>query len=757
LPETAYTQQSEICGFVFDSVSHESLIGVYVIKSDSKQRITDKNGYFCIEVTGLENVELIFSYVGYCKKIIRFSRYSENVLKIFLSPGNSIGEVVITANMRKSGMIEMPVRHILKLPTLTGEPDLLKALQLMPGVQMGDEGSSGIYVRGGSPDQNLYLMDDVSLYYINHMGGFMSVFDMNCIKKVTLYKSDFPARFGGRLSSVLDVRLKDGSSDKKSYEFMIGTMATKFFSEGPLKKGKITYMISLRRSNLDLFMRPITALRSGGKEKTAYTFYDLNTKITWNPDDNNKITGLIYSGRDKLSFVEKSGGDLAATTSDKYAISWGNFIGSLNWNHLFINGKMIETRFGYTNFFYHVKNNYVYKSPFEHLEEHDLFASGIRDFSLQSSLNLNVNETGLNIGAGSVLHTFMPNFQKSKTTGSDYNNSNHFGLPIFQPEIFIFAEDNWSVGQNLSFSTGFYFMSWPGIKKSTIDPRLSIKYRIANSFSMQLSYSIMHQYMHLLSTNGSGIPSDLWVPSTLSIHPERADQVGIGFIYNYKGFEISLDMYYKMMKNLIMYKANSSILNVENWEQAIESNGNGTIKGIEFLIQKKYGKSTGWIGYTLSRNDRQFKNINKGFSFPYKYDRRHEFKLSFNQDLNKHISFSGLWVFSTGNAITLASKRYPAIDFDNSGFQYLNFKMADAHYYSGVNNYRTASYHRLDIGFNFRKEKARYTRTFYVGVYNLYNRKNPYYYFYNTKNGQTHLYSYTLFPLIPSISYRIGF
>lgn len=754
--ETAIAQQSGICGFVLDSVSHEPLIGAYVIESDSKQCITDKNGYFCIEVSDLEKARLVFSYVGFKKREIRFSRQSVNVLKVFLAPDNSIDEVIITANSRKSGMIEIPVHQILKLPTLTGEPDLLKALQLMPGVQMGDEGSSGIYVRGGSPDQNLYLMDDVPLYYINHMGGFMSVFDVNCIKKATLYKSDFPARYGGRLSAVLDVRLKDGSSDKKSYEFMIGTMATKFFSEGPLKK-KITYMISVRRSNIDLFMKPFTSLRSGGKEKTAYTFYDLNTKITWNPDDINKITGLIYSGRDKLSFAEKLGGDFSARSSDKYAISWGNFIGSFNWNHILNNGAMMETRIGYTNFFYHVKNDYVYNSQFDHFEEHDLFASGIGDFSLQSSVNLNVNKMSLNLGAGSVLHTFMPNYQKSKTESSDYNNSNHFGQPIFQPEIFIFAEDNWTISQKISFSTGFYFMTWPVIKKSTIDPRLSIKYKVTHSFLVQLSYSIMHQYMHLLSANGSGIPSDLWMPSTPSILPERADQIGIGFIYNYKGFEISMDMYYKVLKNLIMYKANSNLLNTVNWKQTIENSGKGTIKGMEFLIQKKYGKTTGWIGYTLSKNDRQFDNINQGFAFPYKYDRRHDFKLSLNQDLNKRISFSALWVFTTGNAITLATKHYPAIDFDNAGIQYLNFTMTDAHYYSGINNYRTASYHRLDIGFNFRKEKARYTRVFYVGVYNLYNRKNPYYYFYNTKKGQTQLYSYTLFPIIPSISYRINF
>jgi len=755
-------QKYNICGFVFDSITNEPLIGASLYDNYYNGCITDKNGFFCLQINYYKNVELNITFIGYKKKDIKFISLNDTLINVFLSPGIGINEVEVKGyykNRRELGTLNIPVKQLKNLPTITGEPDLLKAFQLMPGVQMGDEGSSGLYVRGGNPDQNLYLIDDVPLYYINHLGGFISVFDINTLKKATLYKGDFPARYGGRLSSVLDIRLKDGNSKEYNNEFMLGTLATKIFSEGPIIKDKTTYMISIRRCNIDLFMKPITLFNSGGNEKYAYTFNDINTKIVHNINQKNKLTGLLYVGRDKLLYIEKHNANLQGSSDylSEDKIKWGNHVGSIKWNHLINNNIFLETRLGYTSFFYKVENNLNITSRDEHFESNDIFNSGIRDFTLQNDIKFIGKKYKLLAGFGGTLHEFNPSLKKYKIEESNYSESKSYINTTLENELITYFDSEWKLNKKISVFPGLFMMLWPNKDYLSLDPRLSIHYEITPDFLFKSSYSLTHQYVHLLTTNDSGIPSDLWVPSTSQLKPESAQQYSVGVIINYNGLEITFDSYFKILRNLIMYKPGTNIFYTTKWENSVETSGIGKVKGIELLIQKKYGKNTGWIAYSLSKNDRKFENINKGNYFPYKYDHRHEIKIFLNCSLSKNIAFSLTWLYTTGNAITLATKKYPAVDFDNYGEDYDEFTLYDAHYYNGINNYRTDSYHRLDIGFNFNKEKTNYQKTLYIGIYNIYNRKNPYYYFFKTKNKKTNLYKFSLFPIIPSISYSIKF
>jgi hypothetical protein len=528
---------------------------------------------------------------------------------------------------------------------------------------------------------------------------------------------------------------------------------------GPLVKNKMTYMVSYRRSNTDLFMRPLTSAKSGGNKITSYGFYDLNAKITWKLADKDKVSVLLYTGRDKLLFLEKyaEGGQNQGHSNDRYVIKWGNIVGSLNWNHLLNDHTFLESKVGYTRFQYEVENKYDYSSQEENFNTHNLFTSGIHDFSATSTLSIIGKSIQMVTGAGSIVHLYNPNAQKNSIQSPDYSQANSFNDHSIQPEFKAFCEVDCFTNRKLTVSTGVHSILWPSIHHQTIDPRLSLKYSLSGRFVFRTSFSLMHQYVHLLTTNGSGIPSDLWVPSTKKLSPERADQIALGFEYAGAIFGISADLYYKAMKNLIMYKPGSSLNNTRDWEQAIENQGKGNAKGIELLIQKKAGNIQGWIGYTLSKNTRKFSQVNHGESFPFKYDRRHEFKVVLDEKLTEHISISADWVFATGSTITLPAKKYATIDFDTFGQNYLNQVLLEAHYYNGVNSYRTIPYHRLDVAVTFSKTREKYNRELSIGIYNVYNRKNPYYYFFDQKNGKTKLYSYTLFPIIPSINCRLMF
>jgi hypothetical protein len=752
MPEIGQGQQ--VCGVVLDEKSREPLIGATIYQpSNAKGTFTDNHGFFCLTTTPTDSFQLQISFIGYeTKKVFKSNKNADSLMIVLLTPGISMEEidvVVKSKTNRSTGIYDIPMDIMKKMPGLTGDPDLLKNLQMMPGVKMGDEGSSVFYVRGGTPDQNLTLIDDVPLYYVNHIGGFLSVFDMNTIKKATLYKGYYPANFGGRLSSVLDIRLKDGDVNKTHKEIMIGTLASKFFIEGPMFNKKFSGMFSARRCNLDLFMLPITAMNSNGKDITSYTFYDLTGKVTWTKNARNKFSFMTYAGRDKLYFKQKD--DVSYSSSLKN--TWGNIAGSITWNHFSVSNWMISSGLNFTKFYRVFDYNEVIYSDNEDYKSKGEFSSKIGDLTLFSNMKRSFDNFDIKMGVESTYHKFTPSAIQSSEESNVQNGDTLYLNRLNVLELRSYIETDWDVTKHLSVSAGIFSMYWHQINQISFDPRISVSYSLPGQAFIKTSYAINHQFIHLLSNNSGGLPVDLWIPSSSSVKPESAEQFSVAFSKQVKTISFSIEAYTKKMDNLIYYKPGYSVFNTLKWDDAIEKQGQGFSKGIELLAQKLTGRNTGWIGYTLSKDTRKFENINQGNTFPFKYGRLHEINIVYAFDISDKISMSANWIFASGNFVTLAKQKFPAFELGWNNENYFIPEFREAHYYGSVNNFQTAAYHRLDVGFNFKKQLKKGERNIYVGVYNLYNRQNPYYYYFKTSNGNRNLYQYSLFPIIPSFSY----
>ncbi len=744
----------KVCGIVVDAESKEPLIGASVYFLLSKNGVsTDDNGFFCLTSIKTENEKVQVSYIGYKTSEIEISNQStDSLIIISLRPGISIDEVTVAGRLpinKSNGIIEIPISLIRKLPNLVGEPDLMKSFQLMPGVKMGDEGSSVFYVRGGTPDQNLTLLDDVPLYYVNHLGGFLSVFDISTIKKATLYKGYFPPHFGGRLSSVLDIRLKDGNVKNSKKEFMLGTLASKFFIEGPIIENKLSGMFSFRRCNLDLLMRPLTAMNSNGKDISSYTFFDLTSKATYSVNPRNKFSMMLYAGRDKLYFKEKDNASYLSILNN----NWGNVAGSVKWTHFSKGYRVFVTGVNFSKFFRVFANKETIYSEKENYTSKGSFISKIGDVTFFSQTNKAFHNFNIKTGIEVTLHKFTPTAIKSIEEGTNLYSDTLFLNNLNVAELKGYIGTNWDITDRLNISSGFFAMYWGKINFASIDPRISVNFSLPKSFFLKASYSMNHQYIHLLSNNSGGLPVDLWIPSSETIQPEKSEQIAMAFSKQVKTIDFSVEVYLKKMDNLIYYKPGFNLFNTLNWDDAIEKQGEGFSKGVELLIQKDQGKNTGWFGYTLSKDTRSFENINSGKIFPFKYGRLHEINLVFARELSKNISLSATWVFASGNFVTLAKQSFPAIDFNYRNNNYLETTLVDAHYYGNSNNFKTANYHRLDIGLNFKKQLKKSERNIYVGVYNLYNKRNPYYYYFKTTESKRNMYQFSMFPIIPSVSF----
>ena len=748
---TVLAQTPQVCGYVLDNSTLEPLIGASVVVS-GKGVATDKNGFFSLDVKTNKVVQLQCSYVGYKAKTIDLKHIGGEPINICLEPGLSIENITVKALVNKrADVVKVPMSTIKSIPNITGEPDLLKALHAMPGIQMGREGTSDLYVRGGEKDENLYLLDDVPLYYVNHIGGFMSVFDANIIKDVTVYKGVVPARYGGRLSSAIDVRLKDGNAYQRNGEFVMGTLASKIYLEGPLKKNslKTKYLVSLRRCNLDLLMRPWTWLTSNGNDMDGYSFYDGTIKLTHTYNPKNKVTALVYFGRDKLFFNQKvsDSEDSGPKSKSKQKTNWGNRVLSVKWNHLIGSNMFNELRFSMNRFFNVNKNTVKYGG----FDEKTVFRSSINDYSVQNLVKIINSNNKLYLGTGITMHHFKPTVSETATSGiEDYKDD--FKVHTWASELFAFSDFEWNISSRFSFEPSLLFTYWAYANTCSVDPKVSLNYLLSSELRFNLGASLNHQYVHLLSSTTSGTPTELWIPGSDDLPAKTAKQLSAGFVYEKEKYLFSVEGYLKRWNGLITYNPSLSIKEVANWDQMVEPGGKGEMQGVEVFVSKKTGKINGSISYTLSKNMRSFETINNGSYFPFKYDRRHELNVlaNINFSNNKKISFN--WVFNSGSPVTVPEQWYPAIDnFDNK------VSFTEAHYYGTLNNYRAEPYHRLDIGYSRTKKVGKTERTLYLGIYNVYNNLNPFYLYLEEKDNKMKLYKYTLFPMIPSISYSVKF
>ncbi len=771
LPLFCFSQETiTISGYIEEKETGEKLIGatIYDLKSQ-KGTITNDYGFFSLTIPK-DSIHLKVSYIGFKPQFYLGSPKSDITFN-FKMESIMLDEVEILSDKDEQvhlktemSTIDLSMQKVKTLPALLGENDIMKTIQLLPGVQSGSEGTSGIYVRGGGPDQNLILLDGVPVYNASHLFGFFSVFNADAINSTKLVKGGFPARYGGRLSSVIDIKMKEGNMKEFHGEGSIGLISSKLTLEGPIIKDKTSFLISARRTYLDILAQPIIRANSNGNSG-GYYFYDVNAKINHKFSEKDRLYISHYMGKDRAYLNNTdtwTENNVNYTDNTEAQLTWGNIISAIRWNHMVSNKIFMNTTLRYSryNFLIGADNSTTRIENGNEFNEAFSFAynSGIEDWSGKLDFDWMPNPNHLvKFGIGDIYHTFTPGvnqFSMTSTGSSALDTS--FGSQLhFAHELFSYIEDEFKLGNKLKGNIGLHVSGFLVGNSNYISyqPRFSGRYLLNESSSLKFSYAAMTQFLHLLTNTGIGMPTDLWLPATEQIAPQFSDQWAIGYATTIKNkFEISVEGYYKTMDNLIEYKDGASFFNTElDWQQKVEV-GRGWSYGGELLIEKKVGKTTGWIGYTLSWTNRQFENLNFGEVFPYRYDRRHDIGIAVTHEINDNINMGFVWVYGTGNAVTLGLERYRSV-FDTQ-FQW----GGEIEHIEQRNNYRMPAYHRLDISINFKKQKEWGERTFSVGVYNIYNRQNPFYLeFGYDENNNRQLYQYSLFPMIPSINYAFKF
>ncbi len=653
-----------------------------------------------------------------------------------------------------------------------GEADVIKTIQLMPGVQSGTEGTSGIYVRGGGPDQNLFLLDGVPIYNANHLFGFFSVFNPDAISNITLTKGGFPAHYGGRLSSVVDIRLKEGNMKEFHGAGSVGLIASKLTLEGPIIKDKTSFIVSARRTYLDILARPIIRAinkQSGVEGLTGYYFYDLNAKINHKFSDRDRIYLSMYHGRDRLFITEEEqwiDNDTSYRRKSESGLYWGNFTSALRWNHLYGNKLFSNVSLIYSNYKFNTFDDTqtLVNGKYDIGYAYNYF-SGIEDYGAIIDFDYRPAPAhAIRFGGKYLYHTFSPGIETLEST-DDTLNLQFNSDPVYAHEYYFYGEDNFQLGSRIRANIGLHYSGFFVRDKfyHSLQPRFTGRFLITPELSFKAAFSRMDQYIHLLTNATIGLPTDIWVPATDRTRPQSSYQYASGLAYNLKdSWYFTLEGYYKTMNNLIDYSEGSSFFEYGvEWEDKIEREGKGRSYGLEFLARKDVGKLRGWVGYTLSKAEVQFANLNNGEVYPYTYDRRHDVSIVLMYRVSDRTDISATWVYGTGKARTLAVSRY-APDNYNFGqgeyYPYSYYYNSEIEYFKGKNAYREPAYHRLDIGINRHQEKKWGTQTWSFGLYNAYNRQNPFYLFFGYDNyGNRALKQMSIFMMIPSISYSFEF
>ena len=762
-----------LSGFVREKGTLETLPGASVyIPALQYGTVSNNYGFYSLTVPAGE-YEVEYSFVGF-QKVSEKLRLNQSLKHdVFTQQAEMLQEVILSSNKKlpvsldtRMSTVDIPMASLKRVPGLGGEKDIFKVLQMYPGVQRGVEGTSGFYVRGGTADQNMVILDDAPVYNASHAFGFFSIFNGDAIKSAELIKGGFPARYGGRLSSVLVMNMKDGNKEQLSGEVGIGLISSRFTIEGPVQKGKSSFLISGRRTYGDLLVQPF--LEKG--IHSGYYFYDLNGKINTEINKNNRLYLSAYLGRDKL-YDNSNEADYKSRNN----FGWGNQTVTARWNHVFS-----SKTFGNASLIY---SNYRLKSSYKYMFGNEEFSSGyisqIRDIGFKYDLDCHIsNRHTLRAGVRTVTHHFNPSVVKNTGTQAYENASSGESLNSWENNAY--AEDTWRLLNQVSLNAGVRVSSFNTQRTAytNAEPRISTRVLLNSTLAVKASYSQMNQYLNLLSNTNIGLPTDLWVPSTKNIAPQHSEQLALGFAkdVNEEKFAITIEGYYKKMRNLISYREGASFINIDigetavapkasAWEENITS-GKGKSYGAELFFEKKKGRLTGWAGYTLSWTTFQFNEINGGEPFRPQHDRRHNFNVTGLYDISNHIKFSFNWSYLSGSPITIMRSNYnvnpsgPLGGFiASSGFS-LGIDMAE---YSGKGAYLTDAYHRLDVGIQFIKQKKHGTRTWDLSVYNAYAKFNPFYYGYEqtfSEDGatvDTRLKKYSYAPFIPSVTYSYKF
>ncbi len=787
LPQLILAQEkATLSGYVVDASNGENIIGVKVYVPELKMGVLTNNyGFFSIQLPVGEHV-IEFRATGLATISKSINLQENKIINIEMGAEvQQIDEVKVSAkksenvNSAQTGQMDLTIGEIKKLPAFMGEVDLVKIIQLLPGVSSASEGGQGFYVRGGGPDQNLVLLDEATVYNASHLFGFFSVFNADAVKNVNLIKGGMPANFGGRMSSVLEVNMKEGNNKRFGISGGLGVISSRVTIEGPIVKNKGSYIISARRTYIDALMKAFIK-KSSPFAGSSYYFYDLNFKANYKlgPKDHIYLSG--YYGKDEFSYGNKK---------DDFTVKmpWGNGVGSLRWNHLFNSKLFLNVSATFSDYqfsFGSEQDEFIFK-----------LSSGIRDYG--GKFDFSYYPSGrhkVKFGAQYTYHTFTPTSVSAKQDTITFDTG--MGQKLYGHETGVYILDEFDLTENIRINGGLRYSTYTHVGPFTrflkgdistpdssvsygkgdiikfyqgLEPRISARFSLRNRNSIKVGYSYNYQYVHLASLSAVSLPTDIWYPTTDVAKPQVGWQASLGYFQNFKEdlYETSVEVYYKGMKNLIEFKEGSLPTdNINDNTDNLLTFGRGWSYGIEFFFKKTKGKFTGWIGYTWAKTLRQFEDLNEGDEFPAKYDRRHDLSAVGAYDLNKRWSFGAAFIYATGNTLTLPTSWYL------SG-QDLLFN------YGARNSTRMPDYHRLDISVTLHdkefkekldpatgemvQQKKRFRSNWVLSVYNVYNRANPYFLYVDSDGDffkgdfEIKVKQVTLFPIIPSITWNFSF
>ncbi|HET6722990.1 MAG TPA: TonB-dependent receptor [Chitinophagaceae bacterium] len=759
-------------GYVRDSLSGELIIGATItLNGQSKGVTSNQYGFYSITLdSGTYRISI--THVSYQQKIMELSFEADKSFNFDLLPKTSaIAEVVVYANRRRDanvknaemGRIDLSTTRIKNIPAFMGEVDILKTIQLLPGVRNAGEGNAGFYVRGGGPDQNLIMLDDAVVYNTGHLFGFFSIFNSDAIKNISLIKGGMPAQYGGRLSSVLDVAMKDGNMNKFQVEGGIGLIASRLSLQGPIIKNKASFMVSARRTYIDAIVKPFVK-KTSDFYGSGYFFYDLNAKVNYKFSEKDRLYLSGYFGRDVFDFNN-------VQRSFRSNIPWGNSTATLRWNHVFNKRLFANTTAVY--------NNYKFKFEAAQNNFELSLASGIRDINLKTDFDYYPSpQHKIKFGGLYTYHKFIPNVLSGKQDSVIFQPNNE--TVKYASEIAAYIQDDWELSDKIKINYG---VRWTGFTQigpytkyvrdidgnkldSTVyksfepvktyggfEPRVTIRYALNDATSIKAAVNRNYQYIHLVSNAGSTLPTDLWVPSTYLVKPQLSWQYTAGLFKNFADneYETSVEVYYKEMKNQIEYaEGYTPSLNDPEEEFVF---GDGWSYGVEFFINKTRGKLNGWIGYTLSWTYRKFPDINGGENYPARYDRRHDMSIVANYEPGKKWKYGAVFVYGTGAATTMPERFYI-------------IEGVLTQEYSRVNQYRLAPYHRLDLSATYTpvpKKKRKVQSSWVFSVYNAYCRYNPYFIYFDQTGSpydgslKIEARQVSLFPILPAVTWNFKF
>lgn len=753
-------QKVIVSGTVRDQANGELLMGAIISDSLAQTGVqTNTYGFFSLEVA--KNTPwLKVSFVGYTPFYIRHFNQQQFPMDIRLIPDTQLEEVVVkeakNTGAAPIGSVSLSINQIKSMPALLGEVDVLKALSYTPGVSTGTEGSAGLYIRGGTPDQNLILLDEVPVYNVTHLGGFFSVFNPNTIKSVELYKGAFPAQYGGRLASVIDLTMKEGNNQKFGGEVGLGLLNQSLTLEGPIRKNKASFIVSGRASTLGLVSLLQPKSTSGYGDTRKYHFYDINAKVNYQLNKTDQLYLSFYNGFDRFTNGEWSARNERVTEST-LGNNWGNTTATLRYSKVFSQKLFARFLLLYSQYTSELDNNFVeIQSGSEPVRLYRTTNAGVTDIGSKVQFDYYLsNSTHLKWGIDYTRHTFHPFSTVSNYTTS--TNSDAQKLPADQLDGYVDATiqltPQWQV------SPGFRYSLYQVNQQRFLnpEPRLGLNWSLPAHWTLKGGYAVMNQYVHLLTNNGFGFGYDAWLPSTGKVVPSRNSQQSLGLSKTFPkvGVELSLEAYRKNMKNLIDYPdgTNFSGLLAESWDDIVLKNGLGRVKGVELMVAKNTGRLQGSGAYTLSKSERKFTEVNEGNWFPMKYDRRHQWTATASYQLSKKWKASANFIYQTGHAVTLPEAAIMTNPSEGPRF-----------IYNERNNGRMPDFHRLDLGLSKTILTARkHQSELRLGLYNAYNRKNPLYLDLKMQRNQDlvptaiTVKQVSFFPILPSIGYTLKF